>query len=91
MNEGKENKTLIFAVVAIVVVVIATMVYGSIASREDDEVTTPGFDEVIVERRCDFLTLDGKTYQRCHDGTMWIARRMKEGVDPFQESPQGQQ
>lgn len=56
-----------------------------ITSAKPSDVSSVGFDEVIVERTCEFLELEGTIYQRCHDGTMWIVERMDDDY-PFQGS-----
>lgn len=75
---------------AIICAVIGSLlVYGVFFADNNDGELPLGLDAVKITRTCDFVTIEGKTYEWCYDGTMGIFQRLEE--NPLAEPQQNSQ
>lgn len=89
-RSGNKTWLMIFAIVC--AIVGSMMVYGVFFTDNNDGELPLGLDAIKITRTCDFVTLEGTTYEVCHDGTMGIFERLEQNQStPLTESQQSNQ
>jgi hypothetical protein len=75
-DRGGGNKKWLLGLVAVCLLLGSALVYGVFFADKHDGELPLGLDAIKITRTCDFVTIEGQTYEWCYDGVMGKFERL---------------